>query len=103
MSWSQTSRCPTSTGRYLELLIEVKAKRPNLEVILVTGQGSVDAAVAAVKAGPTIISPNRSITSGCLTVQRAVERKRFRERTLALEGMLEVKQEFEDLLGQSRR
>lgn len=88
----------------MDLLLEVKAKRPNLEVILVTGQGSVDAAVAAVKAGAyDYLTKPVDHERVVLTVQRAVERKRFRERTLALESMLEVKQEFEDLLGQSEK
>jgi DNA-binding NtrC family response regulator len=88
----------------MDLLREIKAKRPNIEVILVTGQGSVDAAVAAVKAGAyDYLTKPIEHERVVLTVQKAVERKRFRERTQALESMLEVKEQFEDLVGQSQK
>ena len=46
----------------IQLLEEVKRWSPKTEVILVTGYGTIESAVAAMKKARSITSPNRSMT-----------------------------------------
>ncbi len=96
-------RMPNLSG--MDLLREIKAKRPGVEVVLMTANATVDAAVAAVKAGAYdyLTKPLDEADRLALTVRRAAEHKRLWERTSALQGMLEAKEKFEDLIGQSRK
>ncbi|HEY7725551.1 MAG TPA: sigma-54 dependent transcriptional regulator [Anaeromyxobacteraceae bacterium] len=89
----------------MDLLRTIKAERPGVEVILMTGGATVDAAVAAMKAGAYdyLTKPFDSRERVALIVEKAASRKRLWERTCALQGMLEVKERFEDLIGQSQK
>ena len=89
----------------LELLREVRARRPEVEVVLMTGHATVDAAVAAMKAGAYeyLTKPLDHVDRVALIVKRAAERKRLRERAARLQGLLDVREGFEELVGQSRR
>ena len=88
-----------------EIFRAIKMKRPAMEVVLMTGSATVDAAVAAVKAGAYdyLTKPFGDIARVVFTIQKAAELTRFRLRTSMLEGMLEAKEDFEDLVGQSRK
>jgi two-component system response regulator HydG len=89
----------------MDLLREIRARRPGVEVVLVTAHATVDAAVAAMKAGAYdyLTKPLDDAPRVALVVQKAAERKRLSDRVASLESQLEVKTSFEDLVGQSRR
>ena len=87
----------------LELLRRVKAKRPEVEVVMMTASNSVITAVEAVKGGAFdyLTKPFDSLDNILLTVQRAYERQRLVARNADLSKMLAAKEGFEDLVGQS--
>ena len=87
----------------LQLLQELKAKKAGVEVVLMTSQASVSAGVAAVKAGAFdyLTKPFHDDERLVLTLRKAAEHRALRHRASALEGMLSVKEHFEDLIGQS--
>ncbi|MFZ5471634.1 MAG: sigma-54-dependent transcriptional regulator [Myxococcota bacterium] len=92
---------PNLTG--IDLLKEIKNTRPELEVIMMTGDATASTALAAVKAGAYdyLTKPFESLEHVVLTVTKACERKRMLDRNRMLEGMLEAKEHFEDFIGQS--
>ncbi len=89
----------------MDVLREIKAKRPEVEVVMMTAFATVETAVAAVKAGAYdyLTKPFENIDEVVLTVQKAYERKALLDRNRRLEGMLEVRDRFEGLIGQSPR
>ncbi len=89
----------------LDLLREVKARRPEVEVVLMTGHATVDAAVAAMKAGAYeyLTKPLDHVDRVALIVKRAAERKRLREQASRLQELLDVREGFEELVGRSAR
>ncbi len=92
-------RMPHLSG--MDLLKELRARRPDCEIIMMTGFGSVKAAVEAVKQGAYdfLTKPFDDVSVVELAVQQAAERKRLRERNRALEAQLEIRDEFEGLVG----
>ncbi len=70
-----------------------------------TGMGTIDAAVAALKAGAFdyFTKPLADDDRLTRTIANAAEKRRLKTRTQALEQMLDVKQNFEDLVGQSSK
>ena len=60
----------------IDVLKAVRAADPDCEVILMTGNPSVDTAIEAVKAGPSTISPSRSISIDCAPCSPAFARRR---------------------------
>ncbi len=93
-------KMPNVTG--MDILREVKSKRPEVEVIMMTAFATVETAVAAVKAGAYdyLTKPFENIDDVVLTVQKAFERKALLDRNRQLEGMLDVRDRFEGLIGQ---
>ncbi len=87
----------------LQLLNEFKRTRPDLEVIMMTGYGTVETAVEAMKAGALeyLRKPFDKIEVLSLAVHRAAERKSLRDRNVYLENALNARDRFEDLIGQS--
>ncbi len=94
-------KMPNLSG--MDVLREIKAKRPDVEVVLMTAHATIETAVEAVKAGAFhyLTKPFDRIEDVALTVQKAAERKRLLDRNRALENMLEVRESFEGLIGQS--
>ena len=92
---------PGLTG--IELLALVKEQRPNLEVVIITADGSIESAVAAVKQGAYdyVTKPFVDVDRVIATIRHAAERRRMSERTRQLEDQLRVKESFEDLVGVS--
>ena len=90
---------PNVTG--MELLKEVKAKRPETEVVMMTAFATVKTAVEAVKAGAYhyLTKPFESVDEVRLTIQKAFEHKLLLERNRQLEGMLVEQERFEGLVG----
>ena len=87
----------------MDLLSYVKARHPEIEVVMMTGYGGVDAAVEAVKRGAYdfLTKPFENIETAVLRVRKAVERKRLLDRTRRLEAALGLG-DLEEMVGQSR-
>jgi two-component system response regulator HydG len=88
----------------LDLFRRLRAERPGAQVVLMTAHASVEAAVAAVKEGAYdyLTKPFDDIDRVALTVRRAAAHRRLWERASSLETMLEGRERFEGLIGQSR-
>ena len=89
----------------LDLLKAIKGARPEVEVVMMTAYATVETAVEAVKAGAYdyLTKPFENIDEVSLTVAKAAERKQLKDRTRQLEEQLVVKNQFEDLIGQSNQ
>ena len=94
---------PNLTG--LDLLREIRVRHPGLEVILMTGGATVDAAVLAMRMGAYdyLTKPFDHMDRLGLVVTKAAEKKRLADRSRALETMLEAKESFEELIGQGQK
>ena len=81
-------RMPHLSG--IELLTRVKEIRPDTEVILMTAYATIEAALAAVRAGAFdfITKPFDNIDQVTLVVEKALERRRLVDKTRALERRL---------------
>ncbi len=92
-------RMPKLSG--MDLLAELKARRPQTEVVMMTAFGDVRTAVEAVKRGAYdfLTKPFDDVSVVELAVRQAAERKRLRESYQALAAQLEVREQFEDLVG----
>ena len=98
-------RMPDLSG--IELLNAVKHRRPEIEVIMMTGHATVETALAAMKAGahdylvkPFIETPD-DVEHVAYVVARAAERKRLQDRNRELETRLEVLESNQGLVGTS--
>jgi DNA-binding NtrC family response regulator len=94
-------RMPHLSG--LELLKAFKQVQPEVEVIIMTGHGTIEMAVEAVKAGAYhyLTKPFERIEDFTHVVANAVERRFLRKRTAVLEDALAAKSRFEGMIGQS--
>src|SRR5215212_6842143 len=74
----------------LELLTAVKHRRPEIEVIMMTGHATVETALAAVKAGAYdyLTKPFEDVEHVARQVAKAAERKSLFDRTRELEHAL---------------
>jgi DNA-binding NtrC family response regulator len=92
---------PRMTG--LELLARAKKTRPETEIIMMTANGGVDAAVQAVKLGAYqfLTKPFVSNDAVLIVVAQAAEHKGLLDRTRRLERRLEAKEQFGQLIGSS--
>jgi two-component system response regulator HydG len=86
-----------------ELLARMKRERPELEVIVVTGHGSVESAVECMRAGAFdyVEKPFPDPRRVRLTVQRAIERRRLVSRNHELERELVARAAGPSLVGAS--
>ena len=86
-----------------ELLARIKRERPELEVIVVTGHGSVESAVECMRAGAFdyVEKPFPDPRRVRLTVQRAIERRRLVSRNHELERELVAREAGPSLVGAS--
>jgi DNA-binding NtrC family response regulator len=96
-------KMPNLSG--MDLLKAFKQSRPEIEVIMMTAFATVETAVEAVKAGAYdyLTKPFENIDVLSLAVARAAEKKSLHDRTRVLEEALNVKHQFEDLVGQSQQ
>ena len=87
----------------LELLPELRERRPDTEIIVMTGYASIDSAVACMRAGAfdylekPFADPHRVLQ----TLSRALERRRLRVRNRELEGELGRRSALERVVAQS--
>ena len=84
-------RMPGMDG--MELLSTIKARRPQVEVVMMTGYGGVQDAVEAIKRGAYdfLSKPFESMEAAELTVRRAAELRRLERRVNQLEREMKLK------------
>jgi DNA-binding NtrC family response regulator len=88
----------------LELLKEVKARTPELAVILITAYGSIDMARAAFKSGAAdYITKPWSNDELLAQVAQAVEGRRLRDENVHLKRALKQRYNFPSIIGKSEK
>ena len=89
----------------MDVLREIKGKRPETEVIMMTAYATIDTAVSAIKLGAYdyLTKPFENLESIENVVRRCSERKRLIDRNRVLESQLETKERFEGMVGGSLR
>jgi DNA-binding NtrC family response regulator len=94
-------KMPNLSG--LDLLRAVKQRRPEVEVIIMTGFATVQSAVEAVKGGAYdyVTKPFDNIEGVALAVGKAAERKMLVDQNRNLQGLLQTRTPFEGLIGQA--
>jgi two-component system response regulator AtoC len=86
----------------IELCTRIVANRPDVPVIVVTAFGSLETAVAAIRAGAyDFITKPFEIDAIELTLQRALQQRALREEVKRLRSALDQSRRFDDLLGTS--
>ncbi len=87
----------------IELLNAVKHRRPEVEVVMMTGHATVETALAAMKAGAYdyLTKPFDDVERVAHVVARAAERKRLCDRNRELETRLEALEGTQGLVGNS--
>jgi len=88
----------------LELLERLKRERPELEVIVITGNASIDSAVGCIRRGAFdyLAKPFEDAHRVRTTVRKALERRRLVRRNRALEAELRERAGAETLVGRSQ-
>jgi two-component system response regulator HydG len=94
-------KMPDMTG--LDLLERAKAVRPELEVVMITGHGTVEDAFRAVKLGAFgfLRKPFDDLKEVALHVERAFERRQLELRNRYLEARVDSSERFEGFVGRS--
>lgn len=88
---------PVTDG--VDVLKEIKAKNPNLPVIMISGHGTIETAVKTTKLGAyDFIEKPLSLDKVVLTIEHALEQKRLLEENIALR---EKARESYEIIGKS--
>jgi DNA-binding NtrC family response regulator len=89
----------------MELLRELKTRKHPIEVIIITGEGSIPTALEAVRLGAYdyLTKPFIDIELVISSVRRATDRKRLIARNRELEQLVKVAQPNQDFIGQSAK
>ena len=88
----------------MQVLREVKARKPDCEVILITGYGTIEQAVEAIKVGDydyickPIIDDEMKVV-----IARAVEQKRLRSENADLRQRLDLRYSFDSIIGRDHQ
>jgi len=87
----------------IDLCKEIKSKKPEVEVIVMTAVSSIEVAVSAMKAGAYdfLTKPFDNTDLILMTLANALERKRLLDRTRFLESQVELATRFNDIIGTS--
>jgi DNA-binding NtrC family response regulator len=86
----------------IELCERIVANRPDVPVVVITAFGSLDTAVAAIRAGAyDFITKPFEIEAIEITLERAVQQRALREEVKRLRAQLADVRHFDDLLGAS--
>jgi two-component system response regulator HydG len=95
-------RMPGMDG--LTLLKRLKEMQPYAEAIIVTGHGTIEAAVDAIRSGAYdfLCKPINDLDAAVRRIEAALERKRLRETNASLQSRLEAFVPSCDLVGESR-
>jgi DNA-binding NtrC family response regulator len=94
-------RMPGISG--IDLLREIKAIQPDIEVIMLTGQATVDSAIEAMKLGSyDYLAKPCKLLELELTIRKAYEKKQLKEQNTRLREELKRKANERQILGSSR-
>jgi DNA-binding NtrC family response regulator len=86
----------------LELLEKLKAGSPDCEVVMLTGQGTIETAVEAVKRGAQdFLTKPFPLTELEVVVQKAFEQRELRKENRQLKAVLQRSQPSSEILGRS--
>ena len=95
-------RLPDMDG--IEILKEVKAVNPAIQVILITGFGSIDSAVNAMKEGASdYLTKPFAMDELLLIIKRILRMKQLEEENVSLRKKIEERYGLEGLVGKSPR
>ncbi|WP_437818713.1 sigma-54-dependent transcriptional regulator [Sorangium sp. So ce1078] len=86
-----------------EVLDQIKAGHPDVEVVVMAGHGELDAAVAAVRAGAYafVTKPVEPEAALSITIERAIERRRLEDRARALEERVGEHEQLGEVIASS--
>jgi two-component system response regulator HydG len=86
----------------LELCERIVASRPDVPVVLVTAFGSMDNAVAAIRAGAyDFITKPVEMDALALVVERAIQHRTLKEEVKRLRQAVDATRSFDDMIGDS--
>lgn len=87
----------------IEVIKQIRKIKPDLMIILLTGYGTIDSAVRAMKAGAyDYITKPFQIDEILMMAKRALEHQRLQTENIILKKTLENKYRFENFIGVSR-
>jgi two-component system response regulator HydG len=93
-------RMPGMTGT--ELCERVAANRPDIPVVVMTAFGSMEAAVAAIRAGAyDFVTKPIELDMLAIVLERAVKHRRLQQQVRRLSEEVEKAERFDEILGQS--
>jgi DNA-binding NtrC family response regulator len=88
----------------IELLRRLKKIHPNLEVIIITGQGTIDSAIAAMKLGAyDYLTKPCKLSELDLIVQKAYEKSTLQKQNLLLKDQLKLRNPNDTIIGRSKK
>lgn len=86
----------------IEVLEQIKAQHPEVEVVMLTGQGTIDTAVRAMKLGAyDYLTKPFALAELEILLEKAYERRLLRKENLQLKQLLERQQHLPLLVGES--
>lgn len=88
----------------IELLRRFKEIHPSLEVIMITGQGTIDSAIAAMKLGAyDYLTKPCKLSELDLIVQKAYEKSTLQKQNVLLQDQLRMRNPYGEIVGKSRK
>jgi len=88
----------------IELLRRLKEVHPNMEVIIITGQGTIDSAIAAMKIGAyDYVTKPCKLSELDLIVQKAYEKSNLQKENVLLKDQLKQRNPYDMIIGKSRK
>jgi len=88
----------------IELLRRIKEIHPSMEVIIITGQGTIDSAIAAMKLGAyDYLTKPCKLSELDLIVQKAYERSTLQRQNVLLQDQLRMRNPYGEIVGKSRK
>jgi DNA-binding NtrC family response regulator len=87
----------------MEVLKEIKSSYPDTAVIIITGYGTIEGAVEAVRLGASdYVTKPFTPDEICIRVEKAIQQKRLIEENVYLKKTLDERYEFCNIIGKSK-
>jgi two-component system response regulator AtoC len=88
----------------IELLRRLKEIHPSLEVIIITGQGTIDSAISAMKLGAyDYLTKPCKLSELDLIVQKAYEKSILQRHNLLLQDQVRMRNPYGEMIGKSKK